>query len=288
MTSPDQIYADAVTTVIRLGDKKPSRVGDVVSLSGLTLRFDLRDGFPLLEHKQVPYRLVCVELAWIMSGRTCVDWLQKRRVHIWDDDAAKAQERGFDYDPGELGPVYGRQWRGLRSNYGGDDAVVPDQLTELRHRLDTDPLSRRHVVTAWNPQLVPFMVLPPCHHTWQVIVSEPYMDLVLSMRSGDMGLGVPFNIASYATLLTLLATEKGRIPRHLVITIGDAHVYADHVEPLMERLQTFVQDPKKPSVTVDLPSNVDAFIEAHETDVDYTVLVHHYQPMPKLKLALHT
>lgn len=286
--SPDAVYAAAVRQILAEGTPKHGRAHPTVSATGVQMRFDLRRGFPLLEHKRVPFRLVATELAWFLAGRTDVGWLQDRNVHIWDDDAAKMTERGFDYAPGDLGPVYGAEWRGTPAT-----SHRVDQIAELRRQLKANPLSRRHVVSAWIPDDVPKMGLPPCHLLWQVLLNDGQMDLVLTMRSGDFGLGVPFNIASYALLLELLAAEVGATARLLVVTVGDAHVYTDHVEPLQQRLDEAVDEldaltTPPPRLALGGIDNVDAFVAAHEADPAFKLEVRHYSPRPKLALALHT
>lgn len=282
MRQADREYVRAVRHIVEHGTRKATRMSqDTISASGVQMRFNLeRDGFPLLEFKSVPLRIVCVELAWFLSGRTNIKWLQERKVHIWDDDAAKAKERGFSYGAGELGPVYGRQWRA----FGG-----VDQIENLLKLIREQPSSRRMIVSAWNPVDVPNMVLPPCHSFWQVVCDDDkHMDLLLTMRSGDFGLGLPFNIASYAVLLKLLASETGFVARELIITVNDAHVYTDHVEPLLERFASTAEESSGHPISVDLPQSISGFIEAHEGDVRFKPVVENYAPGPKLPLTLHT
>ncbi len=218
----DAEYIAKLQQVLKAGivktDKHATR-----SMTGMQFRFDMALGFPLLTVKHVPFRLVATELQWFLLGRSDVQWLQDRNVHIWDDDAEKAVARGFAYEKGELGPIYGKQWR----NWCGID-----QIKALNQSIKDNPYSRRHVVSAWNVQDVPKMVLPPCHMMFQIVCADMYMDLVVTMRSGDIGLGIPFNMASYALLLMLLSKIHTFIPRYVVINVGDAHVYENHVDAL--------------------------------------------------------
>jgi thymidylate synthase len=193
-------------------------------------------------------------------------------------------ERGFDYPEGELGPIYGVQWRGKFP--GG-----VDQIDRLIKGIKANPSSRRHVVTAWNSTQIDQMGLPPCHHTFQVRCVGDFLDLHLTMRSGDMGLGVPFNIASYSILLMLLAKECGKTAREVVITVVDAHLYADHVEPLLEVMDRTVRPMEESGpITLDLGEidSIDKFIAAHEADPKFRLRVHNYPLPPKLSLPLHT
>lgn len=287
MRPADREYNAALKTILTQGTAKPTRMEnkiDTISYSGLQMRFDLRDGFPLLEYKSVPFRVICVELAWFLSGRTNVKWLQERKCNIWNDDVGKAKERGFDYEVGELGPVYGKQWR---------DFNGIDQVRNLICDIKIQAHSRRLIVSAWNPADIARMVLPPCHMLWQIVANPDTkcMDMVLSMRSGDMGLGLPFNIASYAALLQIIANECDFTACQLVVTIGDAHIYKDHVDDLFERFRDMESNPSPstlPPITVDLPKTIADFIFAHENDVNFKVLVSGYSPQTKMPLNLHT
>lgn len=280
----DGPYFDALQDIITHGEKGESRVGPTLSRTGVQLRYDLRKEFPLPRHKRIGVRIVATELAWFLAGHSNVKWLQDRNVHIWDDDASKMRERGFDYPEGELGPIYGVQWRG---KYPGG----VDQIAELVKSIKTNPTSRRHIVTAWNPKDIPKMGLPPCHHTFQVRVVGDHMDLHLTMRSGDMGLGVPFNIVSYSILLMLLAKECDKIAREVVITVVDAHIYEDHLGPLLEIMDKTVRpDPEQKPIRLDLGdiNSIDSFVDAHEKNCKFKLQVHDYPLPPKLTLPLHT
>lgn len=280
----DAQYFEAIREIATKGERTDSRVGPTISRTAVLLRYDLRTEFPLPRHKRIPTRVVATELAWFLAGHSNVKWLQDRNVHIWDDDASKLKERGFDYPEGEMGPIYGVQWRGKFE--GG-----VDQIARLIEGIKANPSSRRHIVTAWNPTQIDRMGLPPCHHTFQIRVVGDCVDLHLTMRSGDMGLGVPFNIVSYSILLELIAREVGKTAREMVITVVDAHIYEDHLEPLLEVMERTIRPPEEDGpIRLDLGdiASIDDFIAAHEADTKFKPKVHNYPLPPKLVLPLHT
>ncbi|HEY1880340.1 MAG TPA: thymidylate synthase [Caulobacteraceae bacterium] len=215
---PEQAYLDLLAEILRDGVRRADRTGvGTLGVFGRQMRFDLRRGFPLLTTKRVHFRSVVVELAWFLRGETNVRWLQERGCTIWDEWA--------DAD-GELGPVYGKQWR----SWAAPDGRVVDQITGVVASLTENPGSRRHVVSAWNPADVDDMALPPCHCLFQFHVAEGRLSCQLYQRSADVFLGVPFNIASYALLTHLMARETGLEVGDLVITLGDAHLYLNHLD----------------------------------------------------------
>jgi thymidylate synthase len=220
-------YTDLVRKVLGEGEERETRSGPVFSIFGHQMRFDLRDGFPLLGIKKTLFSSVVKELLWFLRGENNIKALGCK---IWDEWAAP---------DGSLGPIYGVQWRRL----GEEIMLVPiDQIEVLLNGLRTDPYSRRHIVSAWNPIDLPRMALAPCHTLFQLYVStqeyqgKRFLDLHLYQRSADIGLGLPFNIASYALLLELIAKEVGFKPRYLVHTLGDAHIYKNHAVALAEML----------------------------------------------------
>ncbi|MEF3122432.1 thymidylate synthase [Kocuria flava] len=222
-------YEDLLREVLEQGVHKADRTGTGTrSLFGRQIRFDLAESFPLLTTKRVHFRSVALELLWFLRGESNVRWLQERGVSIWDEWA--------DED-GELGPVYGVQWRSWPLPGGGSI----DQIAKVVEQIRTNPDSRRHVVTAWNPAEVDEMALPPCHALFQFYV-EPRpegparLSCQLYQRSADMFLGVPFNIASYALLTVLVAQQTDLVPGEFVWTGGDCHVYDNHVEQVREQL----------------------------------------------------
>ncbi len=219
-------YADLLHKIIKEGEISTDRTGvGKRSIFGHQMTFDLRDGFPLLGLRQIPLRLVFEELMWFLSGSTDVRDLQAKGVHFWDQWEDKEDlAEGWD-----LGPIYGRQWRRW-----GSRGLMFDQIYKLVDGLACNPHSRRHIVTAWDPLDVRYQVQchkapPPCHILFQSYVSpDGHLDLQLYQRSADVVVGVPFNIASYALLLMLLAHEVGLKPRRFIHTLGDAHIYEYH------------------------------------------------------------
>jgi thymidylate synthase len=221
ITSPDtpmQAYLQLMQHVLDHGTDKSDRTGTGTrSVFGWQMRFDLSQGFPLLTTKKLHFKSIAYELLWFLRGETNVRWLQQRGVSIWNEWA--------DAD-GELGPVYGRQWR----RWLAPDGREIDQIAELIEGLRRDPDSRRHLVTAWNPADVPQMKLPPCHALFQFHVADGRLSCQLYQRSADIFLGVPFNVASYALLTHLIAQVCGYRPGEFVHTLGDAHLYSNHLD----------------------------------------------------------
>ena len=214
----EQPYLDLLADVLAHGVERDDRTGTGArSVFGRQMRFDLQAGFPLLTTKKLHFKSVAVELLWFLRGDTNVRWLQDHGVSIWDE-WADAQ--------GELGPVYGKQWR----SWAAPDGRSIDQITRLLEGLRTNPNSRRHIVSAWNPTEVEDMALPPCHCLFQFFVAEGRLSCQLYQRSADIFLGVPFNIASYALLTHMVAEVLGLQPGEFVHTLGDAHLYLNHLE----------------------------------------------------------
>jgi thymidylate synthase len=214
-------YLDLVRHVLEEGERRADRTGTgTLSVFGTQSRYDLREGFPLLTTKKVLFPAVVRELLWFLRGSTNIRDELTQHTPIWDAWA--------DAD-GELGPIYGYQWR----NWGGHGI---DQIARALELIRTDPSSRRIIVSAWNVSDLDRMRLPPCHLLFQLYVAGGRLDCQLYQRSADLALGVPFNIASYALLLTLMARETGLAPGVFIHTIGDAHVYLNHVDGLREQL----------------------------------------------------
>ncbi len=215
-------YLDLIRRVLEHGEPRADRTGvGTLSVFGEQCRYDLREGFPLVTTKKVLFPAVVRELVWFLKGSTNIRDDLTQHTPIWDAWA--------DAD-GELGPIYGRQWR----NWGG---LGIDQLRNAVNTLTVDPGSRRNLVSAWNVADVPAMRLPPCHLLFQLYRAGTFLDLQLYQRSADLALGVPFNIASYALLQHLIANEAGLTPRHFVHTLGDAHIYQNHIEGLRRQLE---------------------------------------------------
>jgi len=223
-------YLDLLQTALAEGVKKDDRTGTgTLSLFGHQARYDLSAGFPLLTTKKLHLKSIIFELLWFLRGETNVRWLQEHGVTIWDEWADAS---------GELGPVYGAQWRSWPSGpqENGKDGGTIDQIANLVRDLKANPNSRRLIVTAWNPADIPKMALPPCHCLFQFYVANGKLSCQLYQRSADIFLGVPFNIASYALLTLMLAQVSGLQPGDFVHTLGDAHLYLNHVEQAKEQL----------------------------------------------------
>ena len=217
-------YLDLLAHVLARGAKKTDRTGTgTLSVFGAQMRFDLADSFPLLTTKKLHLKSIIYELLWFLTGDTNVRWLQERGVSIWDEWAD---------ENGELGPVYGYQWRHWRT----PDGREIDQITQVVDAIRQKPDSRRHIVTAWNPADVDRMALPPCHALFQFYVAEGKLSCQMYQRSADLFLGVPFNIASYALLTLMIAQVTGHAPGEFVLTLGDAHLYLNHLDQTREQL----------------------------------------------------
>ena len=222
-------YEDLVRTILREGTLKSDRTGTgTISLFGKQMRFDLSHSFPLITTKKVYFRGIAYELLWFLKGSQNVRWLQENRVHIWDEWA--------DPDTGDLGPVYGVQWRSWPAPTPEDPHHTIDQIAKVLDLLRTHPDSRRMIVTAWNPAQIDSMALPPCHALFQFYVADGKLSCQLYQRSCDMFLGVPFNIASYALLTLMMAQQADLEPGEFVWTGGDCHIYDNHVEQVLEQL----------------------------------------------------
>jgi thymidylate synthase len=223
-TAGEQQYLDLRAVVRAHGAEKSDRTGTGTrSVFGRQMRFELGASFPLLTTKKLHLKSIIYELLWFLRGDTNVRWLQERGVTIWDEWADSS---------GELGPVYGHQWR----NWKTHDGRVIDQITQVLQSIRRNPDSRRHLVTAWNPADVDRMALPPCHALFQFYVGEGRLSCQLYQRSADLFLGVPFNIASYALLTLMVAQVTGLKPGEFVHTLGDAHLYRNHFEQAHEQL----------------------------------------------------
>lgn len=218
-------YLDLLRHVLDTGVHKDDRTGTGTrSVFGYQMRFDLQAGFPLVTTKKVFTRGIFGELLWFLQGSTNVAWLQEHKIRIWDEWA--------DPETGELGPVYGYQWRSWPTPDGGH----VDQIAQVIEAIKNNPDSRRHIVSAWNVGQIPQMALPPCHAFFQFYVADGRLSCQLYQRSADLFLGVPFNIASYATLTQMIAQVVGLQAGDFVHTLGDAHIYDNHVDQVAEQL----------------------------------------------------
>jgi len=229
----DHQYLRILDKLLRHGEGREGRNGKTYSLFGEQMRFNLKEGFPLLTTKKTHFKSIVTELLFFIKGITNVEYLRSHGVTIWDEWAD---------ENGELGPVYGKQWRSWDSetaDYGMGDVTMRkgiDQLNDVIEGIKRDPYSRRHIVTAWNPAEIRQMALPPCHTMFQFHVSDKGLSCHLYQRSADWFLGAPFNIASYALLTMLVARETGLAVNEFVHSFGDLHLYANHVDQAKEQL----------------------------------------------------
>jgi thymidylate synthase len=289
----EQQYLDLCKKILETGAKKEDRTGTgTYSIFGQQMRFDLQKGFPLLTTKRIPFRLIVSELLWFLKGDTNIRYLLRYNNNIWNEWAFKRwvespeysgpdmtdfglrsqqdaefnklyqeemdkfkkhvlEDEEFAAKYGELGDVYGKQWRAWKTSAG----ETIDQIKDVIQMIKTNPDSRRLIVSAWNPEDIPSMALPPCHTLFQFYVADGKLSCQLYQRSGDNFLGVPFNIASYALLTHLIAQECGLEVGEFVHTIGDAHIYSNHIEQVKTQLEreprpfpTLQLNPDKPSI----------------------------------------
>jgi len=225
MNESENQYLELMRHVLEHGHRKADRTGTgTLSVFGWQMRFALADRFPLLTTKKLHFRSIAYELLWFLRGSTNVRWLQEHGVTIWDEWAD---------EQGELGPIYGYQWR----NWEAPEGKRIDQIADVVRSIREDPGSRRHIVTAWNPADIGRMKLPPCHAFFQFYVADKTLSCQMYQRSADIFLGVPFNIASYALLTRMVAQVCELEAGELVHTLGDAHLYANHLEQAKEQLR---------------------------------------------------
>jgi len=264
----DDQYKGIVGSILANGSESDDRTGTgTKKVFFRTIRHDMSHGFPLLTTKRVAFKTMVTELKWFLKGDTKIQYLQENNCKIWDGDYIKAGSP----ESGDLGPIYGRQWRGW-NGFGGS----VDQIANLIKGLKEDPNSRRHLVSAWNVSDLKYMVLPPCHYSFQcVVTSDGKLNLLWNQRSSDFCLGAPFNIASYGLLLLLLCEETGYKPGELVGSMADVHIYLNHIEGAEEQLTREA----RPLPTVKL-SNVDVL--KGEFDVELIG----YDPHPTIKFPL--
>lgn len=256
-------YLRLLEEILESGSDRGDRTGvGTRSLFGRQMRFDLADGFPLLTTKKLHLRSIIYELLWFLRGETNIGWLKENGVSIWDQWAD---------ENGDLGPVYGHQWRSWPTPDGG----TIDQIAWVENEIRTNPLSRRLIVSAWNVSEVSSMALPPCHTLFQFYVSDNRLSCQLYQRSADIFLGVPFNIASYALLTIMMAKVTGLTPGSFVHTFGDVHLYQNHFDQARQQL---AREPKPlPQVVVNSsPESIDGFKFGDFEIVDY-------QPHPHIK-----
>lgn len=314
MSRSEQTYLDLCRYVLENGEKKEDRTGTgTISIFGHQMRFDLSEGFPLLTTKRVPFRLIASELLWFIKGDTNIRYLLQHNNNIWNEWAFKKWVESDEYqgpdmtnfglraqqDPsfsviyeeqmeqfkkrileedefarkyGELGNVYGKQWRAWQASNGS----TIDQLQDVIHTIKSNPASRRLLVTAWNPEDVPTnMALPPCHSLFQFYVQQGKLSCQLYQRSGDIFLGIPFNIASYALLTHLIAHECGLEAGEFIHTLGDAHIYLNHVEQVQVQLS---REPRQLPI-LQLNQDITSVFDFELEDIG----IEGYHPHPTLK-----
>ncbi|WP_165995602.1 thymidylate synthase [Bacillus sp. Cs-700] len=256
-------YLQLCEEILHNGTKKSDRTGTgTTSVFGHQMRFDLQEGFPALTTKKLHLRSIIHELLWFLKGDTNVKYLQDNGVRIWNEWAD---------ENGELGPVYGHQWR----SWTGADGSTVDQIAKVVEQIKTNPDSRRMIVTAWNPSEVDEMALPPCHCLFQFYVADGKLSCQLYQRSADVFLGVPFNIASYALLTMMMAQVCDLEPGEFIHTLGDAHIYNNHIEQVQLQLTRDTKALPKMKINPEVKSIFDFSFEDFElTD---------YHPHPHIK-----
>ena len=316
MQHPEFEYLNMCRDVLENGNQKSDRTGTgTLSVFGYQMRFDLQKGFPLLTTKRIPFRLVASELLWFINGDTNIRYLLKQNNHIWNewafknwvesneytgpdmkdfgfrsqtDDSFKQlyekemntfverilSDDAFSKKYGELGPVYGKQWRAWETTEG--EAI--DQIKNLIDQIKTNPDSRRLILSSWSPEFTPQMALPPCHTLFQFYVHDGKLSCQLYQRSGDIFLGVPFNIASYALLTHLIAHECGLQVGEFVHTLGDAHIYNNHIE----QIETQLTREPRPFPTLHINKDKHSLFDIEMEDIS----IEGYDPHPTIKAPI--
>lgn len=313
MSKSEQEYLNLCSHVLENGHKKEDRTRTgTISVFGYQMRFDLQEGFPLLTTKRVPFKLIASELLWFIKGDTNIRYLLKHNNHIWNEWAFKKwvesdgyngpdmtdfglrsqedesfnreyekqmgiftkrilEDDAFAEKYGDLGNVYGSQWRNWKTSSGETIDQLKDVIETIKHH----PYSRRLIVTAWNPEDVPSMALPPCHTLFQFYVADGKLSCQLYQRSGDIFLGIPFNIASYSLLTHLIAHETGLEVGEFVHTIGDAHIYSNHVD----QVKTQLSRAPRPLPTLNINPDVRSVFDVELDDLS----IEGYDPHPAIK-----
>jgi len=256
-------YLDLLDHVLDNGIKKADRTGTgTMSIFGYQMRFNLEDGFPLMTTKKLHLKSIIHELLWFLKGDSNIQYLHDNQVTIWDEWADKN---------GDLGPIYGYQWRSWPSS----DGKYIDQISMVVDSIQNDPDSRRHIVSAWNVGELENMALPPCHILFQFYVADGKLSCHLYQRSADIFLGVPFNIASYSLLLMMMAQVTGMKPYEFIHTLGDAHIYTNHLDQVRIQLS---REPRKLPV-MKLNENINNIFEFRYEDF----VLSEYDPHPHIK-----
>lgn len=285
-------YLNIVKHILNTGIEKTDRTGTgTLAIAGAMFEHDMSAGFPLLTTKKMPFKIIATELEFFIKGMTDKQWLKDRNCHIWDEWCSpKKVAYGHDEETKkcmaeerDLGPVYGFQWRHFNAPYENWDSDYTgkgvDQLKQLVETIKKDPSNRRMLVSAWNPSVLPEMALPPCHYSFQVTVLGGKLNLLWNQRSVDTMLGLPFNIASYALLLHLLAKETGLKEGKLIGFLGDVHIYKNHIEGAKEQLG---RDPN----TYSLPKiETEPFTSIFDWQAEHTKLVG-YESYPRIQFKI--
>lgn len=285
-------YLDIVRKILDTGERKENRTGvDAITMAGAMFEHDMSTGFPLLTTKKTPFKIMAAELEFFIKGLTDKEWLKERKCHIWDEWANPTKvPYGHDEETKakmaaerDLGPIYGFQWRHFNADYDSFDTDYAgkgiDQLKQVVEKLKSNPGDRRMIVSAWNPIKIPEMALPPCHYAFQVTVINGKLNLLWNQRSVDTMLGLPFNIASYALLLHLLARESGLKEGKLVGFLADTHIYVNHLDGAKEQL---TRDPS----TYPLPQiETQNFTSIFDWKAEDTQLLN-YQSFPKIEFPI--
>jgi len=321
MNNIDPQYLALLQDILDNGVEKQTRNGSTLSVFGRQIRHKMSDGFPLLTTKKMAWKSIVVELLWFLNGRTDLKYLLDNDCHIWDGDAWKRYinefrrtcpkcpeiareefinriktDHEFAEKWGDLGPIYGKQWRKwqgwvptLDVHPNASGSLWYDQIARLINDLKTDPDSRRMIVSAWNVANLDQMVLPPCHNFWQMYSVERkgkrYLNIMVNIRSNDIPLGLPFNIASYALLLMLIAKEVDMIPDEIIINIGDAHIYTNQIDAIKQQLG---REPYPlPKVQLDLDYKyIDGNLNDWEAIQPSDIKLVDYQSHPAIKMPL--
>lgn len=285
-------YLDIVRKILDTGERKENRTGvDAITMAGAMFEHDMSTGFPLLTTKKTPFKIMAAELEFFIKGLTDKEWLKERKCHIWDEWASPTKvPYGHDEETKakmaaerDLGPIYGFQWRHFNADYDSFDTDYAgkgiDQLKQVVEKLKSNPGDRRMIVSAWNPIKIPEMALPPCHYAFQITVINGKLNLLWNQRSVDTMLGLPFNIASYALLLHLLAKESGLKEGKLVGFLADTHIYVNHLDGAKEQL---TRDPS----AYPLPQiETQNFTSIFDWKAEDTQLLN-YQSFPKIEFPI--
>ncbi|HRY36655.1 MAG TPA: thymidylate synthase [Candidatus Magasanikbacteria bacterium] len=285
-------YLDIVQKIIDSGERKENRTGvDTIAIAGAMFEHDMSKGFPLLTTKKTPFKVMATELEFFIKGITDKNWLKERNCHIWDEWAHPLKvPYGHDeetkkkmMEERDLGPIYGFQWRHFNGDYEhhefDHEGRGIDQLKKLVETLKKNPNDRRMIVSAWNPSKLHEMALPPCHYSFQVTVINGKLNLLWNQRSVDTMLGLPFNIASYALLLHLLAKEAGLQEGKLVGFLADTHIYVNHLEGVKEQLS---RDPNIYPLPQIVTENFTSIFDWKAEDTK----LQNYQSFPKIEFPI--